>query len=242
MTIMNLTATWNADFIDAQYRLWKKEPDKLSRDWRLFFEGFELAAAGKVPADESAPQDQLAGFSRIQTLIHRYRDIGHLMACLDPLAACPTDHPLLNLEAFNLTNSDLDREVPAGLFPASGQTPLREIIGALRETYCHSIGVEFMHLQDPNERQWLIDRMEPSRNQLQLDPADKRQILEKLIQTALLEQFLNKKYLAVTRFSLEGGDAIIPALRDLVQYVARKGGSRNLSIQVSGRQIERLQI
>ncbi len=219
---MNLTATWNADYIDAQYRLWKEEPDKLSRDWRLFFEGFELAASSQVPPPKKSEPEVQPGLSRVQTLIHRYRDIGHLMACLDPLAACPTDHPLLNLEAFNLTTSDLDREVPAAQFSATGRAPLRDVVYALRETYCHSVGVEFMHLQDPNERQWLIDRMEPSRNQLQLNASEKKQILEKLIQTALLEQFLNKKYLAVTRFSLEGGDAIIPALNDLVQYVAQK--------------------
>jgi 2-oxoglutarate dehydrogenase E1 component len=80
-----------------------------------------------------------------------------------------------------------------------------------------------MHLQDPDERQWLIERMEPNRNQIQLGVSEKRHILEKLFQTALLEQFLNKKYLAVTRFSLEGGDAIIPALDSLVGHVAQKG-------------------
>ena len=80
-----------------------------------------------------------------------------------------------------------------------------------------------MHLQDPHERQWLIDRMEPTRNQIELSVPEKRRILEKLFQTALLEQFLNKKYLAVTRFSLEGGDAIIPALDSLLGHVARKG-------------------
>jgi 2-oxoglutarate dehydrogenase E1 component len=219
MTIMNLSATWNADYIDAQYRLWKTEPEKLSRDWRLFFEGFELAASGRITAQAATDNDQKPQQSRVQALIYRYRDLGHLMACLDPLAACPTDHPLLNLAAFNLAPSDLDREFAFG----SGQAPLRDIIDALKETYCHSIGVEFMHLQDPDERQWLIDRMEPSRNQLQLSASDKRQILHKLIQTASLEQFLNKKYLAVTRFSLEGGEAIIPALDSLVEHVAQKG-------------------
>jgi 2-oxoglutarate dehydrogenase E1 component len=223
MTIMNLTATWNADYIDAQYQLWKTEPEKLSREWRLFFEGFQLADSGQTTAQEATSIDQQQRPSRVQDLIYRYRDLGHLMACLDPLAACPTDHPLLNLDAFNLEPQDLDREFTAPHLAASGQAPLRDIIHTLRETYCHSVGVEFMHLQDPDERQWLIDRMEPTRNQLQLSASDKRHILEKLFQTALLEQFLNKKYLAVTRFSLEGGDAIIPALDSLVGHVAQKG-------------------
>ncbi|MCP4622271.1 MAG: 2-oxoglutarate dehydrogenase E1 component [bacterium] len=220
---MNFTATWNAEYIDAQYKLWKLEPQKLSREWRLFFEGFELGASGQIPAQEENGVDPQPRQSRVESLIYRYRDLGHLMACLDPLAACPTDHPLLNLKAFNLTPADLAREFPAAHFAESGQAPLGDIVHALRETYCHSIGVEFMHLQDPDERQWLIDRMEPTRNQIQLSVSDKRHILEKLFQTALLEQFLNKKYLAVTRFSLEGGDTIIPALDSLVGHVVQKG-------------------
>jgi 2-oxoglutarate dehydrogenase E1 component len=223
MTPMNLTATWNADYIDAQYKLWKLEPEKLPREWRLFFEGFELAASGQIPAQEVTDNDPHPLQSRVEALIYRYRDLGHLMACLDPLAACPTDHPLLNLKAFDLAPADLAREFPASHFAESGQAPLGDIVHALRETYCHSTGVEFMHLQDPDERQWLIDRMEPTRNRIQLSVSDKRHILEKLFQTALLEQFLNKKYLAVTRFSLEGGDAIIPALDSLVGHVAQKG-------------------
>jgi 2-oxoglutarate dehydrogenase E1 component len=159
----------------------------------------------------------------VQSLIYRYRDLGHLLACLDPLAACPLDHPLLNLEAFKLTPEYLEREFFTRRFSKSGQAPLREIIQALKETYSRSVGVEFMHLQDPGERTWLLDRMEPVRNQVKLDASTKRRILEKLLQTALFEQFLNKKYIAVTRFSLEGGDSIIPALDGLVEHVAQKG-------------------
>ncbi len=220
---MNLTATWNADYIDAQYERWKAEPEKLSREWRLFFEGFELAGSGKFTTVKALDENLQERQARVQALVYRYRDLGHLMACLDPLTACPTDHPLLNLQAFNLKPEDLDHQFAAGHFSASGQAPLRDIINALRETYCRSIGVEFMHLQDPTERQWLLERMEPIRNQPQISIPDKRRILERLFQTSLFEQFLNKKYLAVTRFSLEGGDAIIPALDSLMERVASKG-------------------
>jgi len=220
---MNITATWNADYIDAQYQLWKTEPEKLSREWRLFFEGFELAASGGMTAEYADTEDQLERQARVQALIDRYRDIGHLMACLDPLAACPTDHPLLNLAAFDLAPQDLDRKFSARGLGSSGRMLLREIIHALKETYCHSIGVEFMHLQDPDERQWLLNRMEPGRNRPQLTASEKRHILEKLYETALFEQFLNKKYVAVTRFSLEGADAVIPALSGLMAHVAPKG-------------------
>ena len=220
---MNLTAAWNADYIDAQYDRWKSDPHSLSREWRFFFEGFELAATGMKPSDGTVDEDQLRLQARVQALIYRYRDIGHLMACLDPLAACPTDHPLLNLEAFKLTPENLERNFFTRRFAESGRMPLGEIIRALKETYCHSIGVEFMHLQDPGERRWLLDRMEPIRNQLSLGASAQNRILQKLFQAALFEQFINKKYLAQTRFSLEGGDAIIPALDSLVGHVARKG-------------------
>ncbi|MEJ2166362.1 MAG: 2-oxoglutarate dehydrogenase E1 component [Desulfobacterales bacterium] len=220
---MKFAATFNADYIDAQYKLWKKEPEKLSREWRLFFGGFELAAAAKTPAEKIAAEDQLERQARVQTLIDRYREIGHLMACLDPLATCPTEHPLLNPAAFDLSPQDLDREFLVRRPTASNRMPLREIIQNLKETYCRSIGVEFMHLQDPNERQWLLDRMEPERNRPQLSAAEKRRILGNLYKAVLFEQFLNKKYMAVTRFSLEGADAIIPALSGMIDHAASKG-------------------
>ncbi|MDX2499760.1 MAG: 2-oxoglutarate dehydrogenase E1 component [Deltaproteobacteria bacterium] len=220
---MNLTAIWNADYIDAQYERWKSDPNSLSREWRFFFEGFELAAAGTKPAAGRFNEDHLRRQARVQALIYRYRDIGHLMACLDPLAACPTDHPLLNLAAFSLTPEDLTGEFYARRLAESDQMPLGRIIQALKETYCHSIGVEFTHLQDPDERSWLLDRMETTRNRLTLEAPAKRRILQKLFEAALFEQFINKKYIAVTRFSLEGGDAIIPALDSMVDHVVRKG-------------------
>lgn len=221
---MGITETWNADFIDAQYRQWKTDPHSVSEDWQYFFQGFEIAASGTISGlTPEADGDQAMRQSRVQALIYRYRDIGHLIACLDPLAACPTDHPLLNLKAFNLTPEDLDRQFYARGFPNPKSVPLRDILAALKETYCRAIGVEFMHIQDPSERRWLEDRMEPVRNHPPIEANAQRRILEKLLQAALFEQFLNKKYLAVTRFSLEGGEAIIPALDLLVDHLAQHG-------------------
>jgi 2-oxoglutarate dehydrogenase E1 component len=221
---MGITETWNADFIDAQYKLWKTDPHNVSEDWQYFFQGFEIAASGTISGlvtEEN--REQAMRQSRVHALIYRYRDIGHLMACLDPLAACPTDHPLLNLSAFNLSPEDLNQHFYARGFSDSESMPLRDILAALKETYCRSIGVEFMHIQDPSERRWLEQRMEPVRNQPPIAANVQRRILEKLIQAVLFEQFLNKKYLAVTRFSLEGGEAIIPALDQLVDHLARRG-------------------
>ena len=220
---MDLSTAWNAEFIDEQYKRWKADPAGVSRDWRFFFEGFELAASGATEAADGFHEQQLLRQSRVESLIYRYRDLGHLLACLDPLAACPVEHPLLALEAFNLTPQDLDRKFFTRRFAASGHAPLKEIIQALKETYCHSIGVEFMHLQDPAERRWLLNRMEPLRNRPHWEPDAKQRILNSLVRAALFEQFLNKIYIGVTRFSLEGGEALIAALDFLIQHVAESG-------------------
>ena len=216
---MKLAETWNSDFIDAQYKLWRNDPGSVSKDWQYFFSGFELAAGAGAAGDVQRQ-------TRVHEMIHRYRDLGHLLACLDPLAACPTDHPLLSLEAFELSSEDLDREFYAPQLVPDGSASLDQIRSILRETYCRSIGVEFMHLQDPQERQWLIERMEPVRNQPDPEPETQKRILEKLCQAATFEAFLNKKYVGVTRFSLEGGDAVIPALDALLNHSAAKGCHR----------------
>jgi len=222
---MDFTGFLDADYIDAQYKLWKQDPRAVTRDWQFFFQGFELAAERPTEQPEGigGDPDQIFLQSRIDTLIYRYRDIGHLLACLDPLAACPTDHPLLNLSAFGLTEKDLDKPVFIKGFSDIDTATVGEIIRMLKETYCHSVGVEYMHLQDPAERQWLQDRMEPNRNRSDLEKQTKIRIFEKLYQATLFEQFLHKKYLGQTRFSLEGADAVVPMMDIMLEKAAEQG-------------------
>lgn len=220
---MALIGGWNADFIDAQYRLWKSDPNKVSKDWQFFFEGFELASAREAEVVMVCDEDQVSRQSRVEALIYRHRDLGHLLACLDPLSACPTDHPLLNPRTFNLEDDDLDREFHTEMFPDKNLATLREILQALKETYCRSIGVEYMHLQDPAERQWLQERMEPGCNRPLLTREEKVRILNKLYQASLFEQYLHKKYLGQTRFSLEGAESLIAMLDALLAHVAAWG-------------------
>jgi 2-oxoglutarate dehydrogenase E1 component len=212
----------NQDFIESQYRLWKSDPDAVTADWRHFFQGFELALE-RPEGFGAAGGEAAANQARVQTLVHRFREIGHLLACLDPLEACPLEHPLLTLESVGLAPESLDARFVPPDGPANIQVPLRDILAALRETYSRSIGVEFMHLQDPAERRWLIERMEPVRNAPALDAADRRRILKKLSHAAAFEQFLNTKYVGVTRFSLEGGEALIPGLDFLLERSAALG-------------------
>jgi 2-oxoglutarate dehydrogenase E1 component len=100
---MEIPITWNADYIDAQYQRWRSDPRSVSREWRIFFEGFELAAYPEREAAGVCDKIRLLKQARVQELIYRYRDLGPLLACLDPLMACPTEHPLLNLSAFDLS-------------------------------------------------------------------------------------------------------------------------------------------
>ena len=149
---MNYSLSLHSDLIDSEYKKWKSNPESVSREWRIFFDGFELAARPEQVSAGFCDKNELLRQSNVQELIYRYRDLGHILTCLDPLARCPTTHSLLDLSGFGLSEQDLDRlfYAPATLFQQ--QVPLRQIISALRETYCHSIGVEYMHLQDPLER------------------------------------------------------------------------------------------
>ncbi|MBW2604921.1 MAG: 2-oxoglutarate dehydrogenase E1 component [Deltaproteobacteria bacterium] len=231
---MNLSETLSKDYIDSQYKQWKSDPNAVSRDWRFFFEGFEMADALDRKAETVCDEKQILKQARVETLIRRYREIGHLLACLDPLTACPTDHPLLSLGAFDLTSKDLDVLFYAKDLVGNRRVSLKDIIQALKETYCRSIGVEFMHLQDPEERKWLQKRMEPVRNKPDLKPGDKLRIMEKLYRSVLFEQFLHKKYLGQTRFSLEGAEVVIPML-DVFTDRAASHGCREIILGMAHR-------
>jgi len=231
---MEIPETLNAEFIDTQYKRWKHEPGSVSRDWQFFFRGFEIAENGQAPFVDGRNEDLSLKQARVEALIYRYRDIGHLLACMDPLTACPTEHPLLDLAQFDLALEDLD-SVFFKRSPSGNETyPLKEIIRSLKETYCRSVAVEYMHLQDPAEREWLMGKMEPTRNRPHLAPEEKHSILKDLIGSARFESFLNKKYIGVTRFSLEGGDALIPLLHALLERAAT-GGCREVILGMAHR-------
>lgn len=215
----NLSPLW----IENQYLVWKSAPETLSDEWRAFFAGFELGAV-REPAGEALTTQDALKHSAVQSLIYRYRDIGHLLACTDPLSPCPMEHQLLSLSAFGLDNSDLAKTFHTKRFMKQSAT-LKEIVQVLRSTYCGSVGVEFMHMQDPEQRQWLIDRMEPNCNRGSFAAEERLTILKKLKEADLFERHLQKKFPGQTRFSLEGGDVLIPMLDAAVRKAASLGVS-----------------
>ena len=216
--ISNISGEW----LESLYDAWRQDNGSVSREWQTFFSGFELGSCDSGRAGSGLDEQQASKQSAVQSLIYRYRSVGHLLACTDPLSPCHLDHPLLTLSAFDLNESDLDTTFTCRRFMQQRAT-LREIIATLHATYCRKIGVEFMHIQEPGERQWLIDRMEPCHNHLILSIDERLHVLEKLHEAALFESFLHRKFIGQKRFSLEGGEMLIPMLDAVVQVGATAG-------------------
>ncbi len=153
-------------------------------------------------------------------LVHAYRVRGHLVADLDPLDSFRAPHPALDPATYGLTIWDLDRE-----FVLSGdhKATLRETLDVLRETYCGTVGVEYMYIADPERKDWLQQRMESARNRLQLSMPGRRRVLEKLLEAESFERFLHTKYVGHKRFSLEGCEALIPLLDRVLTDAAKEG-------------------
>ncbi len=207
---------------DSLYRQWQYSADSVPEEWRRFLSGFELGLDSAFSTNDCFDEHAALKLSGVQSLIYRYRSLGHLLACTDPLSPCRLSHPLLELSNFGLDDGDLDTIFACRRF-LKPRASLREVLDAMRETYCRETGVEFMHIQDPDERQWLIDRMESCRNRPVFSTAEKLHILEKLHQAALFEQFMHRRFVGQKRFSLEGGEILIPVLDRIVHGCAEAG-------------------
>jgi 2-oxoglutarate dehydrogenase E1 component len=216
---MSISGNVSPQWLEEQYQLWKSEPSQVSPDWQAFFEGFDLAR--QTPATDS---DLAAKNSAVDSLIYRYRDLGHLIALTDPLSPEQTEHAELSLAAFGLSEAELEQTFYPMRFPKQSAT-LREIVALLRETYCGEIGVELMHIQNPVKRDWLKRRMEERRNRPEFSRDEQLHILAKLQEATLFETFLHRKFLGQKRFSLEGGEVIIPLLDSLLNQAAQRGVS-----------------
>jgi 2-oxoglutarate dehydrogenase E1 component len=156
-------------------------------------------------------------------IVHSYRELGHLVAHLNPLGDKPAGHALLDPSEFGFTEADMDRVIECANFRGCATATLRELIERLQATYCRTLGVEYLHVQDRDQRLWLAERMEPTSNRPDLTPDDRRRILDDLVLAEGFEQFLQLRYTTAKRFSLEGGDALIPLLGTLVDEAGALG-------------------
>ncbi len=156
-------------------------------------------------------EGQIDKTARVIELIHAYRVRGHLMADTDPLEFHIRHHPDLDVRQHDLTLWDLDRTFPVGGFAGKQRMKLRDILGVLRDSYCRRIGIEYMHIQDPEERRWIQERVE--RRYTKLTPEEQRHVLVRLNAAEAFETFLQTKFVGQKRFSLEGSESVIPLLR-----------------------------
>jgi multifunctional 2-oxoglutarate metabolism enzyme len=179
-------------------------------------------------------REEIEKQARVLQLIHNYRVRGHLVADLDPLDSTRAPHKDLDPATYGLTLWDLDREFITNGLSGKDRATLREILEVLRDTYCGTIGVEYMYIADPVRKEWLQERMESARNRLPLSVADRRRIMEKLVEAESFERFLHARYIGHKRFSLEGCEALIPLL-DRVLGDAARGGVREVIMGMSHR-------
>jgi 2-oxoglutarate dehydrogenase E1 component len=212
-------------YIESMYVRFLENPTSIDPEWYHFFKGFEFAESSTIEKRTSGSNFSTKEF-QVVALINAYRSRGHLLSTTNPIKQRMDRHPKLQIEDFNLSESDLSTSFAAGTecgLPA--QATLSEIISHLNRIYCGHIGFEFQHIQNRDKRRWLRDRIENHRpeNQYGLSIEKKKRILEKLNGAVIFEKFLHTKYIGQKRFSLEGGEATIAALDAIINYAASHG-------------------
>ena len=226
----------NLSYIEELYRQWQQDASSVDGQWDVYFR--QAAAADEAP-QEAAPapskQDMAYRQGRVDSLLWAYRDIGYLYAKLNPLGGdYGPEHDYLRhdygdvyqkltLDEFKVSADDLDTVFSAGPIMKPSPAPLRDILESFRQTYCGSIGAEFLHIQNKHVRRWLLEKMELAHNRPKLKAAQKRIILQDLLRTEALEQTLGRAFVGQKRFSLEGSESIIPGLHFLVDSANKYG-------------------
>ncbi len=212
----------NADpaVIESLYQQFLNDPYSVEKSWQTFFAGFDLAQKNyPVIADKQATSDEF----KVMNLIEDYRRRGHLFTKTNPVRKRRNYSPTLDIENYGLKASDLDKVFHAGEKLGIGQTKLKDIIAFLNETYCRSIGVEYLFIRDLKMVNWLQNRFESTRNHPTYSNEEKKYILTKLLRGVHFEKFLQKKFPGQKRFSLEGAEALIPALDAVMEKGSELG-------------------
>ncbi|MDF3028394.1 MAG: 2-oxoglutarate dehydrogenase, subunit [Fluviicola sp.] len=211
-----VTYVGNADVnaIEHLYQSYIKDPESVDISWQKFFEGFDFARMNYEDGGE-IPENFQKEF-KVINLINGYRGRGHLFTKTNPVRERRKYEPTLAIENFGLDASDLDTVFQAGEQIGIGAATLRDIIQDLEQCYCQSIGIEYMFMREPERLEWFRNSIEV-KNRPKFDVERKKRIYKKLVQTSNFEAFLGKKYVGQKRFSVEGGEALIPALDALVE-------------------------
>jgi 2-oxoglutarate dehydrogenase E1 component len=227
----------HTEFFAQLYDQYIENPDSVEPSWRSFFQGFDF---GMATYNEENVADQMAQYSsnsvasgqvsekvlkefNVIKLIDGYRTRGHLFTKTNPVRERRIHTPNLAIENFGLSTADLDTVFDAAKILGHQPATLKEIISRLENIYCQSIGVEYMYIRKPEVVQWIQDRLNVNDNLPSFNVEQKKNILDKLNEAVSFENFLHTKYVGQKRFSLEGGESIIPALDALIEAAAEKG-------------------
>ena len=223
-----LNAAHTAYFAEL-YEQYLKNPDSVEPSWRAFFQGYDFGSenyglGGEIIEGVSTqiPEHVQKEFQVVK-LIDGYRTRGHLFTQTNPVRARRKYAPTLEIENFGLSQSDLDTVFSAGDILGIGSQTLREIRNHLEKIYCNSIGVEYMYIRKPDEIEWIQNKLNVNNNSAQFSLDQKKHILKKLNEAVSFETFLHTKYVGQKRFSLEGGESLIPALDAMIEKAAEFG-------------------
>ena len=210
--------------IADMYEKYLEDPDSVETSWRIFFQGYDFAQTDYLEEepDEKLISQQVLKEFKVIDLINGYRTRGHLFTKTNPVRNRRTYRPTLDIENFGLDKSDLKTVFNAGKIIGLEPSPLETIIEHLERIYCDSIGVEYMYIRNPEEIEWWQERLNKNDNHPEYAPEVKKYILKKLNQAVTFEQFLQTKYVGQKRFSLEGGETLIPALASIIRTAADK--------------------
>ncbi len=211
----------NGEVIEDLYNQYLVNKNDVEEGWRKFFDGFEFARKNYDSDGDEIPLNVKKEFMVIK-MIDEYRSRGHLFTKTNPVRERRKYSPSLKFTNFGLEESDLKKIFQAGDQIGIGPTTLQNIIDHLEETYCESIGIEYQYIRHPNRVRWIRDRIE-IKNRPVLSIQEKKQIMHKLNQATVFEQFLQKKFVGQKRFSIEGAEALIPALDVLIEKGAELG-------------------
>jgi 2-oxoglutarate dehydrogenase E1 component len=211
-------------FIDSLYADFRRNPDSVDTSWRQFFKGVEFALTQPLSAsDDTSVVSNLGKEFKVYRLIQSYRSRGHLVSTTNPIRERVNRFPRLDLEDHGLTSSDLEESFNIGELLGMKNAKLKDIITRLRSLYCGNIGVEYMHSNDTEIREWFQERFEGSQGNTNFTIDKKKRILSKLNEAVAFENFLHTKYVGQKRFSLEGGENTIPALDAIINKSASLG-------------------
>ena len=219
----------HTSYLADLYDTYLKSPDTVEPSWRAFFQGFDfgvengsLEALGVEQEGQAIPESVRKEFQVVK-LIDEYRTRGHLFTKTNPVRERRKYRPTLRIENFGLTEADLSATFKAGEIIGMGDATLQSIINHLQSIYCDSIGVEYMYIREPKKMQWIQNKLNVNDNQPNFTKDQKKYILNKLNEAVSFETFLHKKYVGQKRFSLEGGETLIPGIDALIETAADKG-------------------